>query len=215
LQNEDTCGPWRIARWTSLRTICMFDSHGLKSLFLFSESSVGGLTFLVLQRLSLVSSRPKHQVHPRTNPHRSPPASHQTAKTIPQLVTLAHQQMLTAGRIATSKLAQVVEMVPHQTLSAGMGQIAAPASNQIKMGQNNALTARVMAGQDWVMAQGQRRSSMQCLLLETKCSRRCRKREMALLPGMSNQALDTFSTDLQAWSCHTLYFCLAKLKHHH
>ncbi len=60
--------------------------------------------------------------------------------------------MLTAGRVATSKLAQVAEMVPHQTLSAGMDQIAAPASNQIKMGQNNALMARAMAGRDQVMA---------------------------------------------------------------
>jgi len=91
-------------------------------------------------------SRPKHQVHPRTNPHRTPPASHQIAKTIPQLVTQVYQRMLTAGRIATSMLAQVVEMVPHQTLSAGMGQTAAPASNLTKMGQNNALIARVTAG---------------------------------------------------------------------
>ena len=148
MQYENMCGPWRIARWTSLRTICMFESHGLKSLFLSFELSAGGLTLLVVQRLFLVSSRPKHQVHPRTNPQRTAPASHQTAKTIPQKVTLAHQQTLTAGRIATSKLVQVVDMVLHQILSAGMGQIAAAASNLIKMGQNNALTARVMAGQD-------------------------------------------------------------------
>lgn len=124
-------------------------------------------------------SRPKHQIHPRTNPHRIPPASHQTPKTIPQLAIQVHQ--LTAGKIATSKLAQVVEIAVHQAQSAGMGLIAAPARNQIKMGQNNALTTRVMAGLDQVMAHGQRRSSMQFLLLETKCSGHFRKREMALL----------------------------------
>ncbi len=106
------------------------------------------ITFFALQRSSLVLSPPKPQVHPRTNPHRNPPASHQTAKTSPQLVIQVHQQMLTAGRIATSMLAQVVEMVLHQPLSAGMGQIAAAASNLIKMGQNNALIAGVMAGRD-------------------------------------------------------------------
>ncbi len=170
-------------------------------------------TFFALQRSSQVLSRPKPQVHPRTNPHRTPQASHQTPETSPQLAIQVHQQMLTAGRTATSKLAQVVEMVLHQPLSAGMGQIAAPASSQIKMSQNNALIARVMAGLEQVMVQGQRRSSMQCLLLETKCSRQCRKR--ALLLGMSTQALDPFSTDLQAWSCHMLCLCTGKLKHHY
>jgi len=148
LQYEGTCGPGHIARWTSLCTSCMFDSHGLVSMFFFVIICLSGLTFLALQRLSLALSRPKHQVHPRTNPHRTPPASHQIAKTIPQLVTQVYQRMLTAGRIATSMLAQVVEMVPHQTLSAGMGQTAAPASNLTKMGQNNALIARVTASQD-------------------------------------------------------------------
>ena len=87
-----------------------------------------------------------------------------------------------------------------------MGQIAAPASNQIKMGHNNALTATIMAGQDWEMAQGQRNSSMQYLLLGTRCSRQPSKREMASLQGMSTQALYSFTTDLQAWIRHMLYF---------